>query len=268
MQPSCLDKKKFDFDSRLRDRAVKRLVVTAEEESVHLLHVGNVRGGACTAVVNPRSSQTFSIVIETPDRGLSVSLDVGKFTDNTESDGSNGTEGSGGDTGADSVVGVATDEVRTRGVRANNTTEITATFRVITVSDRQFPAVAIAVGVDPESILGVRAKTVLAVAGVSLTDVSEGRVVRSVDDLDNTVTRSAATGVVAGIVAWVGRGNGGSTSLQCAGTTMGSVRGETTGHALGVGHALGGRRGGHGDDTRSKEGDESEADEGQHFRVC
>lgn len=49
---------------------------------------------------------------------------------------------------------------------------------------------------------------------------------------------------------------------------MGCVRRETAGHALGVGHTLGGRRGWNGDDTRSKEGDESEADEGQHFRVC
>lgn len=39
----------------------------------------------------------------------------------------------GSDTGADSVVGVAADKVRTRGVRADNTTEMTATVGMITV---------------------------------------------------------------------------------------------------------------------------------------
>ena len=132
------------------------------------------------------------------------------------------------------MVGVAANKVRTRGVRADNTTEMTATIGMITVlieeiklnvsggtrlgtySDRQLPAITIAVGVNPKGILGLRAKTVFAVTSVSLADVPEGRVVRRVDDLDVAVTGGAATGVVAGIVAWVGRRNGRSTSLQCA----------------------------------------------------
>lgn len=47
---------------------------------------------------------------------------------------------------------------------------------------------------------------------------------------------------------------------------MRRIRGKTASHALGVGHALCGSRR-HGDDRRGKEGEDSEADEGQHFRV-
>lgn len=91
----------------------------------------------------------------------------------------------------------------------------TISSRIQTYSNGQFPAIAIAVGVDPEGVLGLGAETVLALAGVSLADISEGRVIGGRNNLDDTVTRCAATGVVTGVVARVGGGHGGGTCAQC-----------------------------------------------------